>query len=231
MSAWLPGLGLDWGRLIRLILVLAHGSVRSCQQLSAVPSQHLRRLRECLSDALTPVQSSPVTPVQLQLWRKQHVNVNVPVSSSSIAAAVPVYLTLPPACTYSLIHIQVHTHSDYIIYYLGLRQVGGSGLVMVMPLWYACRPLSRPLLRTFTALPALPALPTLLALPALPSSTRAFRLCYCTLYLLAALSTKQTSWRPCCHAAMLRAISSILLACTGQKRIMHSTVDGIRAYV
>lgn len=103
-------------------------------------------------------------------------------------------------------YIQPHTgthntHSDYIIYYLGLRQVGGSGLVMVMPLWYACRPLSRPLLRTFTALPALPALPTLLALPALPSSTRAFRLCYCTLYLLAALSTKQTSWRPCCHAA------------------------------
>lgn len=98
-------------------------------------------------------------------------------------------------------HTGTHTHSDYIIYYLGLRQVGGSGLVMVMPLWYACRPLSRPLLRTFTALPALPALPTLLALPALPSSTRAFRLCYCTLYLLAALSTKQTSWRPCCHAA------------------------------
>lgn len=200
MSAWLPGLGLDWGRLIRLILVLARGSVRSSQhqqsavssqQLSAAPSQHLRRLRECLSDALTPVQSSPV---QLQLWRKQHVNVNVPVSSSSIAAAVPVYLTLPSTCTYSLIQVPL-THSDYTIYYLGLRQVGGSGLVMVMPLWYACRPLSRPLLRT---LPALPALPTL---PALPSSTRAFRLCYCTLYLLAALSTKQTSWRPCCHAA------------------------------
>lgn len=135
-------------------------------------------------------------------------NVNVPVSSSSIAAAVPVYLTLPPTCTYSLIQVPL-THSDYIIYYLGLRQVprryryvGGSGLmIMVMPLWYACRPLSRPLLRTFTALPALPALPTLRTLPALPSSTRAFRLCYCTLYLLAALSTKQTSWRPCCHAA------------------------------
>lgn len=133
MSAWLPGLGLDWGRLIRLILVLARGSVRSSQhqqsavssqQLSAVPSQHLRRLRECLSDALTPVQSSPVTPVQLQLWRKQHVNVNVPVSSSSIAAAVPLYLTLPPTCTYSLIQVPL-THSDYIIYYLGLRQVGG----------------------------------------------------------------------------------------------------------
>lgn len=200
MSAWLPGLGLDWGRLIRLILVLARGSVRSSQhqaissEQSAVSSQQLSAVRaeECLSDALTPVQSSPV---QLQLWRKQHVNVNVPVSSSSIAAAVPVYLTLPPTCTYSL--IQVHTHSDYIIYYLGLRQVGGSGLVMVMPLWYACRPLSRPLLRTLPALP-LPAFPTL---PALPSSTRAFRLCYCTLYLLAALSTKQTSWRPCCHAA------------------------------
>lgn len=147
-------------------------------------------------------------------------NVNVPVSSSSIAAAVPVYLTLPSTCTYSL--IQVHTHSDYIIYYLGLRQVGGSGLVMVMPLWYACRPLSRPLLRT---LPALPALPTL---PALPSSTRAFRLCYCTLYLLAALSTKQTSWRPCCHAAS----HIIHIACMhGTEENNALTVDGIRSYV
>lgn len=196
MSAWLPELGLDWGRLIRLILVLARGSVRSSQhqaissEQSAVSSQQLSAVRaeECLSDALRPVQSSPV---QLQLWRKQHVNVNVPVSSLSIAAAVPVYLTLPSTCTYSLIQVPL-THSGYTIYYLGLRQVGGSGLVMVMPLWYACRPLSRPLLRTLTALPAL---------PALPSSTRAFRLCYCTLYLLAALSTKQTSWRPCCHAA------------------------------
>lgn len=67
MSAWLPGLGLDWGRLIRLILVLARGSVRSSQhqaissEQSAVSSQRLSagRAEECLSDALTPVQSSP----------------------------------------------------------------------------------------------------------------------------------------------------------------------------